>query len=138
MLSTRRMEHGTPLLANFDLGAIIGAQEAVQNGDKAAVAEFIRVLSVAGKARSIRAISAVARASTDQLREAEANPAVMAILEEAAAERPFLECFKDAIGFFGDWAGSFKEDQDSSDPAKVTTALPESQAASPSADSSPR
>jgi hypothetical protein len=108
MLSTRRMEHGTTLLVDFDLGALMGAQEGFQKEDPEAIAQFIKILSGAGKARSVRRLSAVFRATEDQLREAEGEPSVLQALEEEAAARPYAESFKDAVGFFIEWGSSFK------------------------------
>ena len=107
MLSTRRMEHGTPLLVDFDLGALVGAQEGFKKQDAGAITHFIKVLSTAGKAQAIRRLSAVARATEEQLRLAEGDPKALDALEEEAASRPFAESFKDAIDFFGEWGRSF-------------------------------
>lgn len=119
MLSTRRMEHGTPLLADFDLGALLRAQVGFQKQEDEAVRTFMRILGDAGKARAVRRLSAVARATDDQLREAEANPAVLAALEEEAAARPYAETFQDAVGFFIEWGTSFKTDPNSSPQGKA-------------------
>lgn len=118
MLTTRRMEHGTPHLVNFDLGTLMGAQEAFQKKDDAAVATFIKVLGDAGAARCVRKLSAIVRATEDQLRQAEGNPAILEALEEEAANRPYAESFKDAVGFFIEWGASFKQGPSSSQPAK--------------------
>lgn len=118
MLTTRRMEHGTPLLADFDLGALMGAQERFQKKDASGISEFIQVLVKAGKAQAIRKLSAVVRATEEQLRQAEADPKVMDALEEEAATRPFAESFQDAVAFFGQWGSSFEIAPASSSPAK--------------------
>lgn len=135
MLTTRRMEHGTPLLADFDLGALMGAQERFQAQDESAIADFIRVLSTAGKTQAIRKLSAVVHATEDQLRQSEADPKVMPALEEEAALRPFAESFKDAVDFFGQWGASFVIAPASSAPVTSRKSRKSTPAASPSVDS---
>lgn len=110
------MEHGIPLLADFDLGTLMGAQEKLEKNDPAALGEVLEVLASAGKTRAIRRISAVVRATEDQLRQAESDHSVMATLEEEAALRPCGEAFRDALGFFVEWGASFKEGLGSSAP----------------------
>ena len=135
MLTTRRMEHGTPLLVDFDLGALVGAQEGFKKQDPEAVTHFIKVLSMAGKAQAIRRLSAMARATEDQLRLAEGDPTVLAGLEEEAAGRPFAESFKDAIGFFTEWGSSFGIAPVSSGQGKVSKPKKDGRPGSPSAGS---
>ena len=131
MLTTRRMELGSPLLVEFDLGALVGAQEG-----PAKQAAFLEALSKAGKARAIRRLSVVARATEDQLRQAEADTKVMAALEEEAAMRPFSESYKDAVDFFGQWGRSFVIAPVSSAPESSPKA-PENPEGSPFVASSP-
>jgi|GEM_PF-4819494 len=119
-LTTRRMEHGTPLLQDFDLGALIGAQAGLARKDFSAIATFIAVLSKAGQTKTIRRLSAIVRATEEQLRLAEGDPGVMAFLEEEAALRPFAESFKDAVGFFTEWGSSFGIAPVSSDHEKAS------------------
>lgn len=135
MLSTRRMEHGTPHLANFDLGALMGAQEGFQKKDDAAVAMFIKTLGDAGSARCVRKLSAIVHATDDQLRQAESDPAILEALEEEAANRPYAESFQDAVGFFIEWGASFKQGPSSSDPAKSKAKARKGPQGSPSAGS---
>ena len=108
MLTTRRMEHGAPLLTGFDLGALMGAREKLAAQDPTGISEFIRILSTSGKTRTVRRLSAIMRATDEQLRQAEDDPAVMAPLEEDAAQRPYAESFKDATDFFSEWGSSFE------------------------------
>lgn len=135
MLSTRRMEHGAPLLVGFDLGALLGAREKLVAKDPSAITDFIRILSASGEARTVRRLSALVRATDDQLRQAEADPKVMEPLEEEAAQRPFAESFQDAMGFFVEWGDSFVIAPTSSGPGTQETEPPATPAASPSADS---
>lgn len=107
-LSTRRIEHGMPLLVDFDLGALVGAHEKFQSGDPSGMTELAQVMAHAGKSRVARKLSAVVRATEDQLRDAEMGAGVMAALEEEAAMRPYTESFKDALGFFSAWGQSLK------------------------------
>lgn len=133
MLSTRRMEHGAPLLVGFDLGALLGAREKLLAKDPSAITDFIRILSASGEARTVRRLSALVRATDDQLRQAESDPKVMAPLEEEAAQRPFAESFQDAMGFFVEWGSSFELAPGSSSPESPATDPLAILAASPSA-----
>lgn len=102
MYSTRRIEHGLPLLADFDLGALMGAR----SGPEANLGGIMETMARAGKTRVIRRLSAVVNATEDQLRQAEADPKVLAALEDAAGDKPFAETFQDAVSFFVEWGNS--------------------------------
>ena len=136
MLTTRRMEHGIPLLADFDLGTLMGAQEKLQQNDVAALGEVLKVLASAGKTKAIRRISAVVHATEEQLRLAESDPTVMPALEEESALRSCGEAFKDAVGFFAEWGASFTGGLGSSAPAKPSPSRKAAPVGSPSAASS--
>ncbi len=132
MLSTRRMEHGAPLLVDFDLGALLGAREKFMAQDPSGITDFIRILSASGKAHTVRRLSALVRATDEQLRQAEADPAAMDALEEEAAQRPFSESYQDAMGFFVEWGSSFGLAPSSSSPESPATEPLATPAASPS------
>ncbi len=113
-LLTVHMEHGLPLLAGLNLGALMGAQGRLAQGDEAAISDVLGALGSAGELRTIRKLSAVVNASAEELLAAELDPKKLVAMEGAAALRPFGETFKDALGFFTAWAGSLGTLPDSS------------------------
>lgn len=100
MLTTAHMEHGLPLLAEFDIQALLGA------GDAATVLE---VLAKAGASRSVRRLAAVHRATVEELLEAEVNPKKALEMEAAVARLTFSEAFQDALRFFQDLGPALSE-----------------------------
>jgi hypothetical protein len=136
-LLTVHMEHGLPLLAGLDLGALMGAQDRLAKGDQAAIADVLGALGTAGNLRTIRKLSAVVNATAEELLAAELDPKKLATMEGAAALKPFGETFRDALGFFSAWAASLGSPLGSSETeeGKGTTLAPPMLAGSLSADS---
>jgi len=135
-LLTVHMEHGLPLLAGLELGALMGAQDRLAAGDHSAISDVLGALGTAGGLRTMRKLSAVARASAEELLAAELDPKKLAAMEAAAALRPFGETFQDALGFFSEWAASLGAPRVSSETvAKTQTDAQELAGGSPSADS---
>lgn len=128
-LLTVHMEHGLPLLSGLDLGVLMGAQDRMAQGDQTAIVDVLKSLGSAGELRTIRKLSAVVRASAEELLAAELDPKKLAILEGSAALRPFGETFQDALGFFGSWAASLGSLRDSSETAATTPAPAQPQGA---------
>lgn len=115
LLSARaRMETGDPLTvaalsaaqARVDAGdpegakAVKDAQEALQGANAGALQDFMTVLGKGGKARTFRKLAAIAGASVDEILAAEETPAKWAAMDRAAAVRPFMEVFQEAMLFF--------------------------------------
>jgi len=128
ILSTAQIEHGWPILAELtQLEALIAAFFEVRDGlaapamaatgapmspegmSKAIAASpdmlrlllpLLRAVKQLGEARVLRKISAVVRATDDQLLEAEGSPEKWKELLAEAARRPYLETVMDLIGFF--------------------------------------
>ena len=105
-LLTVHFEHGLPLLAGLELGTLMGAQDRLAKGDQSAIGDVLTALGNAGGLRTIRRLSAVVRASADELLAAEMDPKKLAAMESAAALRPFGETFQEALSFFSLWAAS--------------------------------
>ena len=110
-LTTAHLEHGLAILADLDgasvsealakLGPVVTSGTAVPLADLLGIAlPFLRAAGSAGRGRILRRLSAVARATVDELLDAEADPKKLAAMERAAALRPYEETFQDAIGFF--------------------------------------
>jgi hypothetical protein len=97
--STRRFELGLPLFAGLDLGLLMEAQAQVNRQEFAGLTTFVTTLAETGKLRTIRKLAAIWKASDLELKLAESDSSVMSALEDAAAERPFTETFKDAWDF---------------------------------------
>jgi hypothetical protein len=106
--STRRLELALPLFEGLDLGLLFEAQDLmrIKKGQEGGVtqvagglAKFASILAKAGKLRTIRKLSAIARATDMELRAAEKSEEAMFELEAEAAERPFIEAFTDAVSF---------------------------------------
>lgn len=97
--TTRRFELGLPLFSGLDLGLLIEAQEQIRAKDFRGLSGFITTLGKTGASKSVRKLAAIYRATDLELKMAEVTPSVMEALEQAAAERPFLETFADAMDF---------------------------------------
>jgi hypothetical protein len=100
MLSTAHFENAAPLLVDLDLGALLTARERLEAGEEAALADLMNTLALAGKSRAFRKLAAIAGASVEDILAAETSPAGFQDMERAAAVRPFLEVFQEAMGFF--------------------------------------
>jgi hypothetical protein len=106
--STRRLELALPLFEGLDLGLLFEAQDLmkIKKEDAGGVSQvaagltkFASTLAKAGKLRTIRKLSAIARATDLELKTAEKSEEGMLALEDEAAERPFIEAFTDAVSF---------------------------------------
>lgn len=113
-LSTAHFEHGLSILGELDgpavsealakLGPVVASGEAVPLSALLGMAlPFLRAAGSAGRGRLLRRLSAVVRASVDELMEAEGDPKKMAALERAAAVRPYGETLQDALDFFSEF-----------------------------------
>lgn len=60
---------------------------------------FVETLGKTGKLLTVRKLSAIYRATDNELKMAETDPTWMAKFEDQAAERPFRETFEDAMSF---------------------------------------
>lgn len=123
ILSTAQIEHGFPILAELDLTKLFDAflilkanlPEGVLDSKEegkilkavAGSPELIRLvlpllqtMGEIGTARILRRVSAVVRASDEDLLAAERSPSKLAELEAEAAKRSFLESGMDLIAFF--------------------------------------
>jgi hypothetical protein len=137
--STRKFEMGLPLFSGLDLGLILEAQAALQEGKFSGLTNLIRTLGESGKLHTIRKLAAIWTATDIELKSAEADPKVMAELEDLAAAKPFNECFKAAMDFHAALWESLGVSPVSSGPAaQVENAVnakvkkPKTSAASPS------
>jgi hypothetical protein len=99
MQTTRKFETGLPLFSGLDLGVIYDAQAQITKGDFHGLTAMVETLAKTGSLKTIRKLSAIWTASEIELKAAEANPELMAQLEERAAERPFNETFQEAMDF---------------------------------------
>lgn len=110
-LSTAHFEHGLSILGELDgpavsealakLGPVVASGDAVPLSALLGMAlPFLRAAGSAGRGRLLRRLSAVVRASVDELLDAEGDPKKMAALERAAALRSYEETFQDAMDFF--------------------------------------
>lgn len=100
MISTAHFENAAPLLADLDLGVILKTRERLEAGEEAALADLLNTLALAGKSKAFRKLAAIAGASVEEVLAAETDPAGFLPMERAAAVRPFLEVFQEAMGFF--------------------------------------
>lgn len=97
--STRRFELGLPLFSGLDLGAIAGAQVRIGERDLSGLTDFVKILSNAATAKTVRKLAAIWKAPESMLKLAETDPAVMAALENDAADASFAEMFQAAMDF---------------------------------------
>ena len=97
--TTRRIELGLPLFPDLGYNVLVNAGLMVMKGASPDIPIFLGALATAGRLTVIRKLSAIWRATDLELKMAEGQPAVMADLEAQAAERPFSECFRDAMAF---------------------------------------
>jgi hypothetical protein len=104
--STRRMEHGLPLLEELGMETIAKAFTRVGAGDVGALMDLFSMIAHAGSARTIRKLTAIVIATDLELAQAELDPAFMAKLVDKAAEIPFKTAFEGILDFFGQLPGS--------------------------------
>lgn len=98
--TTRRFEHGIPLLATLSPQTLLRAWGQVVEQNPLGLLDLITGLGPACDTRTLRRLSAIYRATDSQLLRAESDPSVLKALEEDAAERSLKECFDDAMSFF--------------------------------------
>lgn len=101
-VSTAHFEHSLPLLAKLDLPELFGAYSRFKENeqDTAALSGLVKVVVSAAEARVLRKLSAVQRATSQQLVASESDPEVLSVLEVEAAGRPFMESVEDVMAFF--------------------------------------
>ena len=132
--TTRRFEHGLPLLATLSPDVLLAAWARVANKEPLGLIALMRALGGPAEARTLRKLSAIWRAPDTTLMAAESDPKAMAQLERDASERPLGESFNDAMDFFISAAGQLGVSLGSSDPhAGGEMKNPETAGVSPSA-----
>ena len=102
LATTAHFEHGLPLLASLDLGRLFDAYAKLEANkeDMSAIKELIGTITVAAELKTLRKLSAVYRATADELFDSESDAAILVALEKAAAARPFTDSIQDAMAFF--------------------------------------
>lgn len=100
IITTAHFENAAPALAEMDLGLLLEVQARLSAGDASAISDFLLTLAKGGKTHAFRKLAAIASASLEDLLAAEMDPAKMRELELAAAQRPFLDTVREAMGFF--------------------------------------
>jgi hypothetical protein len=117
-ISTIQLEHGLPILAELDLEPLLAAfasldklpigedgqfrlrEVSFKPGDLAGFLPILKTLGKAGQGRLLRRLAAVAKATDDELLEAEADPAKLKALEAATARAGFQDSLVEVFGFF--------------------------------------
>jgi hypothetical protein len=99
-LSTRKFELGAQYLPALNAGEIIAAQKALSAGDLGPLDGILANLAKAGEARTVRTLSAIYSATETEIKAATKDPAILAELIDAAAERPITETLQESISFF--------------------------------------
>jgi hypothetical protein len=131
--ATRRYELALPLFADLDVGALFTAQAQIKQQKTAGFSAFIAILAKSGPPHTIRKLAAIYGASDIELRQAEADPKVMAQLEERAADQPYAGNFDQAMDFFTQLLESLGATPDCSGASPDGAAAVGSPAAAPSA-----
>ena len=140
--STRRFEMGLPLFSGLDLGKIAEVQVRIQNRDITGLSDFVKIMANAAVSQTIRKLAAIWGATDVELKLAESDPSVMALLEAKVADQPFADSFQAAMDFQSAlWtslgvtpASSVPDEPKSQAVAEIETGVPaETQADSPSA-----
>lgn len=123
LCDTAHFEHGLPLLAQLDMGRLFAAYSKLESdkSDLSAITDLVSTVGGAAEARVLRKLSAVQRATFEQLIAAEDDPKILKDLETEAAGRGFTESIQDAADFFASLGLSALPTPSSS---KVATEIP--------------
>jgi len=98
--STRRFEHGLPLIATLSPDVLLNAWGRVENKEPLGLVDLIKATGTPAAARTFRRLSAIWRAQDTELMRSETDKTVMDRLDAEAADRTFQEAFNDAMDFF--------------------------------------
>lgn len=123
-LSTAHFEHGLPILADLDLGALASGFQAAQAGDLNALQGVLQAFGKVGQLKLLRRLVAVSRATVPQLLEAETQEDGLADLEAAVAAVPFKDALTEAMGFFEQLGFSLSPTVPSSKPEDAPATKP--------------
>lgn len=99
MISAAHFENASNVLETLDILAILSAKDRMEKNPEA-IRDFLLAMAQGGKAKAYRKLAALANATLDEVLTFETDAKALAAAELAQAKRPFVDVFRDAVGFF--------------------------------------